>query len=118
MFNFRRRRCESLPGGTKVFVTGKHLSRRTLLRGVGVTLGLPLLEAMAPALGRALPAAAAAKTRLACLEIVHGAAGSTMDGTNKHYWSPDKEGADFEFTPTLEPLAKLRDYLTIVTGPT
>lgn len=100
-----------------MFVTGKHLSRRAVLQGVGTTLALPLLEAMAPALAPLGSASAAAsKTRLACLEIVHGAAGSTMDGTNKHYWSPIKEGADFEFTQTLEPLSKLRDYLTIVTG--
>jgi hypothetical protein len=99
-----------------VFVTGKHLSRRSILRGMGVTLGLPLLEAMIPALSPLSAAAAETKTRLACLEIVHGAAGSTMDGTGKHYWSPAKEGSDFEFTQTLEPLSKLRDYLTIVTG--
>jgi hypothetical protein len=99
-----------------VFVTGKHLSRRTILRGMGATLGLPLLEAMIPTLSPQSAAAATTKTRLACLEIVHGAAGSTMDGTGKHYWSPTKEGSDFEFTQTLEPLAKLRDYLTIITG--
>ena len=100
-----------------MFVTGKHLSRRAVLRGVGTTLALPLLEAMAPALAPLGSASDAAnKTCLACLEIVHGAAGSTMDGTNKHYWSPIKEGADFEFTQTLEPLSKLRDYLTIITG--
>lgn len=99
-----------------MFVTGKHLSRRTLLKGAGVTLGLPLLEAMIPAFAPITASAASTKTRLACLEIVHGAAGSTMDGTNKHYWSPIKEGADFEITPTLEPLSKLRDYLTIVSG--
>jgi Protein of unknown function (DUF1552) len=99
-----------------VFLTGKHLSRRTILRGVGATLGLPLLDAMIPALSPLSAQAATTKTRLACIEIVHGAAGSTMDGTDKHYWSPLKEGRDFEFTPTLEPLSKLRDYLTIVTG--
>jgi len=69
---------------------------------------------MIPALSAA--ETAATKTRLACIEIVHGAAGSTMDGTDKHYWSPSKEGRDFEFTPPLEPLLKLRDHLTIVTG--
>jgi len=99
-----------------VFVTGKHLSRRAVLRGMGTTLALPLLEAMAPALAPQGVLAATGKTRLACLEIVHGAAGSTTDGTGKHYWSPAKEGTDFEFTQTLEPLSKLRDYLTIITG--
>ena len=37
-----------------------------------------------------------------------------MDGSNKHYWSPEKEGADFELTQTLEPLAPYRDYLTVI----
>jgi hypothetical protein len=100
-----------------VFVTRKHLSRRAVLQGVGTALALPLLEAMAPAFATLGVSAATNKPRLACLEIVHGAAGSTTDGTGKHYWSPTKEGADFEFTQTLEPLSKLRDYLTIVTGP-
>jgi len=83
---------------------------------MGTALALPLLEAMAPALAPVGASAATNKTRLACLEIVHGAAGSTTDGTGKHYWSPAKEGADFEFTQTLEPLSKLRDYLTVITG--
>jgi hypothetical protein len=99
-----------------VFVTRKHLSRRVVLQGVGTALALPFLEAMAPAFATSAVSATANKTRLACLEIVHGAAGSTTDGTGKHYWSPTKEGTDFEFTQTLEPLSKLRDYLTIVTG--
>jgi hypothetical protein len=46
--------------------------------------------------------------------MVHGSAGSTVDGSNKHYWSPEKEGPDFEFTQTLEPLASLRDYITVI----
>ena len=48
--------------------------------------------------------------------MVHGAAGSTVDGSDKHYWSPEKEGADFEFTQTLEPLQPFRDYLTIISN--
>jgi hypothetical protein len=46
--------------------------------------------------------------------MVHGAAGSTGEGTNKHYWSPEKVGKDFELTQTLQPLEAFRDYLTIV----
>ena len=99
-----------------MFVTRKHLSRREVLRGMGTALALPLLEAMTPAFASAAVSAVTTKPRLACLEIVHGAAGSTTDGTGKHYWSPAGEGADFEFTPTLEPLSKLRNYLTVVTG--
>ena len=46
--------------------------------------------------------------------MVHGAAGSTGEGSMKHYWAPEKEGADFEMSQSLEPLAPYRDYLTIV----
>lgn len=99
-----------------MFVTRKHLSRRAVLRGMGTALALPLLDAMTPALAQLVKPGTINSTRLACLEIVHGAAGSTTDGTGKHYWSPAKEGAGFEFTQTLEPLSKLRDYLTVITG--
>ncbi|WP_263356029.1 DUF1552 domain-containing protein [Acidicapsa ligni] len=101
-----------------MFIQGKHLSRRSVLRGLGAAVSLPLLDAMVPSLNPIVAAAVTtkAKTRFAAIEIVHGAAGSTMDGTNKHYWSPAKEGADFEITPSLEPLKDLRKYLTVVTG--
>jgi Protein of unknown function (DUF1552) len=99
-----------------MYLAQRHLSRRTLLRGLGATIGIPLLDAMVPAMTSLAQTAQLHKTRLACIEMVHGAAGSTMDGTSKHYWSPSREGADFEFTQTLGPLAKLRDYLTIVSN--
>ena len=83
----------------------KHLSRRTILRGMGVGLALPLLDSMVPAQTPLSKTAAAPRSRLACIEMVHGAAGSTVDGSNKHYWSPAKEGPDFEFSQTLKPLA-------------
>jgi hypothetical protein len=84
-----------------MFITRKHLSRRTLLRGFGVAVGLPLLDSMLPAQTPARETAAAGRTRFAAIEMVHGAAGSTIDGAAKHYWSPEKTGADFEFTQTL-----------------
>ena len=58
------------------FITGKHLHRRTFLRGVGATVALPFLDAMVPA-GRvfAKTTAANAPTRLICIEEVHGQAG-------------------------------------------
>ena len=96
------------------FITKKHLSRRTMLRGMGVAIGLPFLDAMVPAQTVLTKTAAAPKTRLACIEMVHGSAGATVDGSAKHYWSPEKDGHDFEFTQTLEPLEKYRDYITIV----
>ena len=97
-----------------MFITKKHLSRRAVLRGMGVTMALPLLDSMVPAQTPIAGTAATPKTRLACIEMVHGAAGSTGEGTEKHYWSPATEGADFEFTETLEPLKDLRPYITIV----
>jgi hypothetical protein len=99
-----------------MYITRKHLSRRTVLRGMGVSLALPFLDSMVPAQTPLSKTAANPKTRLACIEIVHGAAGSTVDGSNKHYWSPEKEGADFEFTQTLKPFEPFREYVTIVTG--
>ncbi len=97
-----------------MYLTRKHLSRRTVLRGMGVSLALPFLDSMMPAQTPIRKTAANPRTRLACIEMVHGAAGSTGEGSEKHYWSPVKEGRDFEFTQTLEPLAGLRDYITIV----
>jgi hypothetical protein len=99
-----------------MFITKKHLSRRALLRGMGVGLGLPLLDAMLPAQTPLRKTAAVSRTRLAALEMVHGAAGSTVTGGAKHYWSPLKDGADFEVTPTLQSLEPFREYLTVVTG--
>jgi Protein of unknown function (DUF1552) len=97
------------------YITRKSLSRRAMLRGVGCALSLPLLDSMIPAQTPvAKTALGSPRTRLACIEMVHGAAGSTGEGTNKHYWSPEKTGPDFEFTQTLEPLAPYRDYLTII----
>src|SRR5271165_1262971 len=99
-----------------MYITKKHLSRRTLLRGMGVSLALPFLDSMVPAQTALSKTAAVPKPRLACIEIVHGAAGSTVDGSNKHYWSPAETGSAFELTETLAPLANHRDALTIVSG--
>jgi Protein of unknown function (DUF1552) len=97
-----------------MFITKKHLSRRTVLRGMGVTLALPLLDSMVPAQTPLRKTAATPAPRLSCIEIVHGAAGSTVEGSAKHYWSPEKEGSDFEFGLSLKPLEPLRDYVTVV----
>ncbi|HEY2904893.1 MAG TPA: DUF1552 domain-containing protein [Vicinamibacterales bacterium] len=98
-----------------MFITQKHLSRRTVLRGMGATMALPLLDAMVPAQTLLRKTVAAPRTRLACIEMVHGSAGSTQEGLEKHYWVPEKEGADFDFTMILKPLEPYRDYLTVVT---
>ena len=100
-------------------ITGKHLPRRTFLRGVGVSVALPFLDAFVPAgLNRARAAAArsvADPTRLVAIENVHGAAGSTAYGASRHLWSPAAVGRDFDLTPSaLSPLEPFRDVLTIV----
>jgi len=99
-----------------MFITRKHLSRRTVLKGMGATAALPFLEAMVPAQTPIRATAAAPRTRLACIEMVHGSAGSTLYGLEKNLWMPLKEGSDFDFTPILKPLEPFRDYLSIVTN--
>ena len=97
-----------------MYLTRKHISRRTALRGVGVTLALPWLEAMMPAQTPIRGSAARPRTRFAALEMVHGSAGSTGEGTRLHYWSPRTLGRDFETTPILRSLEPYREYVTIV----
>ena len=89
------------------FVTKKHLSRRTFLHGMGVTMALPLLESMIPA-GTAYgqTAAAAARTRLACIYFPHGAI--------MPKWTPATDGADFELSEILQPLKPFRDRLNVI----
>ena len=99
-----------------MFIAKKHIARRLVLRGMGTTLALPFLDAMAPAQTRLSHTAAAPRGRLACIEMVHGAAGSSDEGAGKNLWSPAEEGSDFKFSYSLESLAPFRDYLTIVSG--
>ncbi|HEX9367627.1 MAG TPA: DUF1552 domain-containing protein, partial [Vicinamibacterales bacterium] len=93
------------------------MNRRTVLRGMGATVALPFLEAMVPARTMLAKTAAAGKTRLACIESVHGAAGSTQVGLAKNLWSPAAVGHGFDLSPgSLAPLEPFRDYLTIVSN--
>ena len=96
------------------FITGKHLSRRTFLRGAGATVALPLLDAMVPA-GRLWAREVADPTRLVCIEMVHGSAGSSGFGAAQNYWSPAETGRGFDLSPTaLSSLEPYRDLLTII----
>jgi hypothetical protein len=100
-----------------MFIAQKHLSRRTALKGLGVTVALPLLEAMVPARTALAKTAASGKVRLAAIEMVHGSAGATVVGLQKHMWSPAATGRNFDLTPSsLAPLEPFRDYLTIVSN--
>ena len=97
------------------YLTNKHISRRTMLRGMGVSMTLPMLEAMRPA--TALAAEASDPTRLICIEMVHGAAGSNELGATKNLWAPAATGSDFDLSPSsLSPLESFRDYLTIISN--
>jgi hypothetical protein len=99
-----------------MFITRKHLSRRTALRGMGVTMALPFLEAMLPA-GKALAQASKGRIRLAAIEMVHGSAGATVIGAQKHLWSPAATGTAFDLSPSaLAPLEPYRDHLTIISN--
>jgi len=99
-----------------MFITKAHISRRSVLRGLGVAVGLPFLDAMVPAQTPQRKTAAFPRPRFVAIEMVHGAAGSTPLGRANHYWSPAKSGADFKFTQTLKSLEPLRKYVTIVSN--
>ena len=79
-----------------------------------VAVGLALLESIIPATTPIAKTAGKSKAHLCGIEMVHGAAGSTGEGSEKHYWAPAKEGRDFDWSLSLEPLAPLKDYITII----
>jgi hypothetical protein len=85
-----------------------------MLHGMGVAMGLPLLESMVPAATPLAQTAATPKSRFAAMEIPMGSAGSTDYGTKANLWIPAKDGRDFEFTPILKPLESYRDYVTVI----
>src|SRR6266850_313694 len=101
-----------------MIITRTHIPRRTVLRGLGATVALPFLDAMVPARSlwsKTASAAALDRTRLVCIEMVHGAAGSNAWGASQHLWSPAATGRAFDLTPSaLSPLEPFRKYLTIV----
>ena len=101
-----------------MYITKKHVSRRTVLKGMGVTVALPFLDAMLPAgTAWARTAPGSSKIRLVCMEMVHGSAGSTQFGLKEHLWSPALAGSNFDLSPTsLAPLEPFREYLTIVSN--
>ncbi len=91
-----------------MFLTKKHLPRRTFLRGLGATVALPLLDAMVPAGTALAQTAAKAAPRMGFVYFPHGAV--------MERWTPDAEGRDFELKQILAPLAPFKDRLTIVSG--
>src|SRR5687768_16965990 len=89
-------------------LTSKPLSRRTILRGVGATMALPLLDAMCPAFSRGVKAAAPSIHRFQTFYVPNGMA--------MQYWTPKGDGSNFELSPILEPLAPFRDKMLVLTG--
>ena len=91
-----------------MFLTRKHLSRRTVLKGAGASIALPLLDAMIPAGTAFAQTAAAPATRLGFIYFPHGAL--------QNEWEPATTGRNPKFPFILEPLEPLRDYVTVVSG--
>ena len=90
-----------------MFITKKHLDRRTFLRGaVGTAIALPLLDAMVPAATAQTLTAAQQRFRFGAIYMPNG----VYPGT----WHPTKAGKDFEFNRTMKPLEPYRDYITTV----
>ena len=101
------------------YLTGKHMPRRTFIRGaMGAAVALPFLDAMVAAKGIAAAPAAADRTRLICIEEVHGLAGCNKWGASKHLFAPEAAGRDFTMVAdsALSSLEPYRDYLTIVSN--
>src|SRR3954468_11787432 len=91
-----------------MFITKRHISRRTVLRSAGAALALPLLDAMVPAATLMAQTAASPKPRFVGCFVPHGMAPG--------YWVPEKEGTGFEFPFNFKPLEPYPDKLTILSG--
>ena len=91
-----------------MFIAKKHLARRTLLRGLGTAVALPLLDAMIPAATALAQTAATPQTRLGYVFFPHGAVMKN--------WVPATTGRDFDVPAILKPAAKFKEQMTIVSG--
>ncbi len=91
-----------------MFITKKHIPRRTLLKGLGAAISLPLLDAMIPAGTALADTAAVIKPRIGFVYVPHGAV--------EKFWVPKGTGKGFEFSPILKPMEVVRDYVTLFTN--
>src|SRR5262245_43231073 len=89
-----------------MFVSRKALPRRTVLRGMGAALALPLLDSMVPALTQTVKTAANPPRRFGAVFVPLG--------ERPGYWTPATVGSNFEFTPILKPIEKFRQHVTVV----
>ena len=96
-------------GVEAMIITKKRLPRRTFLRGMGVTVGLPLLDGMIPALATAADAVAKPVTRMSFIYVPNGI-------MNLDQVDAGDGGCAFEMTPILEPLTPFRDHLLVLSG--
>src|SRR5499426_4008876 len=95
-----------------MFITKKHLSRRTVLKGAGVTLALPFLDAMVPAATALAQTAVVPKMRTGFFYLPHGAIMSnTSHGPAMDKWTPSGAGADFKLSPILSSLEPYKKYV-------
>jgi hypothetical protein len=91
-----------------MMISKKAIPRRTVLRGIGATVALPLLDGMVPALSALAQTPAAPSQRFGFIYVPHG---SIM-----REWTPAQEGANFEFSPILRPLESFRSHVTVLTN--
>jgi hypothetical protein len=91
-----------------MFITKKAIPRRVVLRGLGASLALPLLDSMVPAFAATRNSAAAPVRRLGIHYVPNGMAMKS--------WTPDTDGAGFELTRILQPMAPFHDRMTVVSG--
>jgi len=91
-----------------MFITKTALSRRTVLRGLGATFSLPLLEAMVPAFTATARTAAAPTKRFGAVFVPMGERPS--------HWTPATTGLNFDFSPILKPIESFRDHVTVVSN--
>ncbi|MBV8819211.1 MAG: DUF1552 domain-containing protein [Acidobacteriaceae bacterium] len=92
-----------------MFITGKHLPRRTFLRAAGAAIALPMLDCMVPAL-------ASADTKAALKPPVRMAFTYVPNGVTLKEWKPATSGVDFEFTRILKPLEPYRSDVMVISG--
>jgi len=98
-----------------MFITKKHLSRRTVLKGAGVTLALPFLEAMVPAATALTQTAASPKMRAGFFYLPHGAIMyNTAHGPAMDRWTNSGSGADFKLNVIQQPLEPFKKYVSSV----
>ena len=91
-----------------MIITKKAIPRRSVLRGIGATLALPLLDGMVPALSAIRTTAARGMRRFGVVYVPNGMA--------MEHWTPTGEGTTFEFSPILQPMAPFRDRTLVLTG--